>query len=268
MEQIAEVIKDYLREQKETKKKQKYYKILDKHNIREEQDLPDWVQDKLREAKSGAEYERVISGYLRFVQLHKLMKQEKLTKYIDHKICHNFIYQTDKTIKLEQIPSIIRFMLNKKNLISCAVKTYSINVLKYSHEISQYINSFEPESQAKSITHFSNDDLPCDDLDDWWACYCDGLVKHWGDPIYAGCNCLDPLDEDCDFKNPEGKPLFGEISSRLIQFSEDEDYIVFLNNNMFVHFETPWVYYWWAPLSAPWGGYFSALSPGAGSEAA
>lgn len=152
-EQIAEVIKDYLREQKETKKQQKYYKILDKYNIREEQDLPDWVQDKLRETKSGAEYERVISGYLRFVKLHKLMKQEKLVKYIDHKICHNFIYQTDKTIKLEQIPSIIRFMLNKKNLISHAVKTYKINTSKYSREISQYINSFEPEPQEKSISN-------------------------------------------------------------------------------------------------------------------
>lgn len=154
-EQIAEVIKDYLREQKDLKKQQKYYKILDKYNIREEQDLPDWVQDKLREAKSGAEYERVISGYMRFVQLHKLMKQEKLTKYIDHKICHNFIYQTDKTIKLEQIPSIIRFMLNKKNLIAQAVKTYKINTSKYYREISQYINSFEqePELKPKSISN-------------------------------------------------------------------------------------------------------------------
>jgi len=151
--QIAEIINDYLREQKYLKKQQKYYKILDKYNIRDEQDLPDWVQDKLREAKSGAEYERVICGYLRFVKLYKLMKQEKLSKYIDHKVCHDFIYQIDKTIKLEQIPSIIRFMLNKKNLISHAVKTYKINISKYSREISQYINSFEHELNPKSISN-------------------------------------------------------------------------------------------------------------------
>lgn len=77
-EQIAVIIKNYLKEQKDTTKRQKYYKILDKYNIREEQDLPVWVQGKLRETKSGAEYERVISSYMRFIQLRKLMKQEKL----------------------------------------------------------------------------------------------------------------------------------------------------------------------------------------------
>lgn len=153
LEQIAIVIKDYRKEQKYLKKQQKYYKILDKYDIREEQDLPDWVQNKLRKTKSGSEYEKVICSYMRFVKLYKLMKQKKLTKYIDHKICHDFIYQTDKKIKLEQIPSIIRFMLNKKNIISHAVKTYKINTSKYSREISQYINSFEPELYVKSISN-------------------------------------------------------------------------------------------------------------------
>lgn len=160
-EKISVIIKDYWREQKDLKKQQKYYRILDKYNIRDEQDLPVWVQDKLTKIKSGVEYDRVISGYIRFVQLHKLMKQEKLTKYIDHKICHNFIYQKDKTIKLEQIPSIIRFMLNKKNLISNAVKTHKINTLKYYHEISQYINSFEhePELECEYQTKSISNDL-------------------------------------------------------------------------------------------------------------
>lgn len=158
-EQIAEILKDYWREQKDLKKQQKYYKILDKYNVREEQDLPVWVQDELNKTKSGAEYERVISSYFRFVQLHKLMKREKLTKYIDHKVCHNFIYQSDKTIKLEQIPSIIRFMLNKKDLVAQAVKTYSINVSKYSREISQYINSFEPEVEHKPQSKSISNDL-------------------------------------------------------------------------------------------------------------
>ena len=81
------------------------------------------------------------------------MKQEKLIKYIDHLICHNFIYQKDKTIKLEQIPSIIRFMLNKKNLVKQAVKTYKINTSKYLGVISCYINSFDSEPHTKSISN-------------------------------------------------------------------------------------------------------------------
>ena len=152
-EQIVEIIKDYWRELKNSKKQQKYYKILDKYNIREEQYLPTWVQNKLDKTKSGVEYEKVIISYIRFSKLHKLMKQEKLLKYIDHIICHNFIYQKDKIIKLEQIPSIIKFMLNKKNLITQAVKTYKINTSKYSRVISYYINSFNQEHYAKSISN-------------------------------------------------------------------------------------------------------------------
>ncbi len=83
------------------------------------------------------------------------MKQENLVKYIDNKICHNYIYQIDKSIKIVQIPNIIKFMLNKKNLIKQAVKTNNIDTSKYSQEISQYINSFDPNPNLviKTITN-------------------------------------------------------------------------------------------------------------------
>lgn len=153
LEEKILIVKDYYREQKDFKKKEKYYKILDKYNIGSEQELPNWIQDKINDIKSCAEYERVIISYIKFTKLYKLMKQEKLIKYIDHLICHNFIYQKDKTIKLEQIPSIIRFMLNKKKLVKQAVKTYKINTSKYLSVISCYINSFDSEPQTKSISN-------------------------------------------------------------------------------------------------------------------
>lgn len=157
--QTVEIIKDYYREQKNIKKQEKYYKILDKYNIGLEQDLPIWIQNKLSDATStstsGVEYEKIIISYVRFNQLYKLMKRENLVKYIDNKICHNYIYQIDKSIMMEQIPNIIKFMLNKKNLIKQAVKKNNIDTSKYSQEISQYINSFDPNPNLviKTITN-------------------------------------------------------------------------------------------------------------------
>lgn len=153
MKIIVSEVSNYLKEQKNIKKQNKYYKILDKYNIGVETDLPEWVQKQLDGSKSVAEYSRILASYFRFVNLHKLLKDEKLVKYLDHKICHNFIYQIDKSIKIEQIPSIIRFMLNKKNLIKQAIKAHKIDKSKYSQEISNYINSFDSETNIKTISN-------------------------------------------------------------------------------------------------------------------
>lgn len=151
IEIIVVEVSNYLEEQKNIKKQNKYYKILNKYNVKNETDLPIWVQLQLNGYKSVSEYERILASYFRFVSLHKLLKNEKLIKYLDHKICHDFIYQTNKSIKLEQIPSIIRFMLGKKNLIKQAVKIHKIDTVKYSQKISNYINSFDPETIGNDL---------------------------------------------------------------------------------------------------------------------
>lgn len=153
IEETSYKIEEYKEEKKQLKKQENYRKTLNKYNIESEEDLPMWILNKLYNVKSKAEYERTIIGYLRFKQLYKLMKQEKLIKYVDHKICHDFIYQKDKSLKLEQIPNIIRFMLNKKSLIAQAVKINKIDKNKYADLISEYINSFEPNQLYPKITN-------------------------------------------------------------------------------------------------------------------
>lgn len=148
---MAKIVHDYCDKQKALKKQEKYYKILDKYHIESEEELPVWVQNKLIEVDSVAKYNHVITSYIRFEKLHKLLKQEKLIKYIDHKLSHDYIYQTNKSIKLEQIPNIIRFMLNKKKLVSRAIKEHKINSSKYSKEISTYINSFEMDNDLDKL---------------------------------------------------------------------------------------------------------------------
>lgn len=143
IEKTIEKIENYLEEQKDIKKQKQYQKILDKYNIGDESDLPIWVQNQLCELKSVAEYSRIISGYFRFEELYKLLKKENLIKYIDLKVCHEYIYQTNKQIILYQIPNIIRFMLEKKKLISKAIKENNIDKSTYSQEISVYINSYD-----------------------------------------------------------------------------------------------------------------------------
>lgn len=143
MEKTIKAIENYLEEQKNIRRQKKYQKILDKHNIRDESDLPEWVKKQLLESKSVAEYSRIISSYIRFEDLYKLLKSTNLLKYIDLKVCHEYIYQTNKQIILYQIPNIIRFMLEKKKLISKAIKENNINKSKYSQEITEYINSYD-----------------------------------------------------------------------------------------------------------------------------
>ncbi len=138
-------IKNYFDEKKNLKKQEKYDKILSKYLIGDTDELPKWVQTQLWNVKSAAEYERVVSSYFRFVDLNKLLKKENLSKYIDHKISHEYIYQTDGQIKINQIPIVIRFMLNKKKQIREAISKYNINKTTYSKEISQFINSYDSD---------------------------------------------------------------------------------------------------------------------------
>lgn len=143
MEKTIEKIKNYLEEQKDIDKKNKYQKILDKWGVGDETDLPKWVHIQLCKSNSAAEYSRIISRYFRFEDLYKLLKKENLLKYIDLKVCHEYINQTNKQITLYQIPNIIKFMLEKKKLISKAIKENNIDKFIYSQEISEYINSFD-----------------------------------------------------------------------------------------------------------------------------
>lgn len=151
LEMTIEILNDYFKEQKYLKKQEKYYKILDKYNIKIDKNLPLWVQNKLNLANSSLEYKNIITSYIRFKNLYKLMKKEKLFEFIDHQICHKFIYQTDKTIKLIHIPKIIRFLLNKKKLVKQALKNNKINYKKYRTYINNYINTYESNIIEKTI---------------------------------------------------------------------------------------------------------------------
>ena len=155
IEYVKQSVINYLKNQKISKKQQKYQKILTKYNIIFD-DLPEWMKDKLDKSKNFIFYEFNLSSYLRFIQLRKLLKQEKLIEYLDHTICHNFIYQTNTTINIVQIPSIIRFMLDKKKIIKNAIKTYNIPSIKYKQLISNYINSFETNITIKTISNDLN----------------------------------------------------------------------------------------------------------------
>ena len=143
MKKTIEKIENYLEEQKDIEKQKKYQKILDKWGIGDETDLPKWVHIQLCKSNSVAEYSRIISRYFRFEDLYKLLKKENLLKYIDLKVCHEYINHTNKQIILYQIPNIIKFMLEKKKLISKAIKENNIDKSIYSQEISEYINSFD-----------------------------------------------------------------------------------------------------------------------------
>ena len=85
-------VSDWLKDSKNKVKQDKYDKILKKLDI-ELENLPGWVRDNLKQAKSGAEFERVLSSYIRFKKLYGILKLEGLVKYIDHSICHDYIYQ-------------------------------------------------------------------------------------------------------------------------------------------------------------------------------
>lgn len=159
IEKTITSIVNYFEEKKNSKKQEKYNKILSKYNIGDEDELPKWVKNELNKAKSVAEYKRIISGYFIFEELYKLLKKENLLKYIDLKVCHEYIYQTNKQINLFQIPIIIRFMLEKKRLIVKSIQEHNINKSKYSQEISQYINSYDWDLTFNPIVKTISNDL-------------------------------------------------------------------------------------------------------------
>ena len=152
-------ISNYLDKQKDTEKQKKYQKILDKYNLKDETELPKWIQIQLNKVNSVAEYLRIITSYFRFEDLYILLKKENLTKYIDIKVCHEYIYHKNKKIELYQIPNIIRFMLEKKKLISKAIKENKIDKSIYFDEISQYINSFDLDLTFNPVNKTISNDL-------------------------------------------------------------------------------------------------------------
>lgn len=143
---------NYLEDTKDRIKQSKFDKILKKHGF-ELENLPKWVQDKLEETKSGAEFERVLLNYTRFKKLYKILRDEGLKKYIDHPISHDYIYQNmngDKLIKSnpEQIPNLIKFMLNKKKLLKKAIQEHNLPINdKYKDLYKEYINSTDTSNK-------------------------------------------------------------------------------------------------------------------------
>lgn len=196
IEKVLKEIENYFEEQKNIKKSSKHNKILSKYNIEDESDLPVWVQLELSKTKSGTEYERVISSYLRFVDLKKLLAKEKLFKYIDHKVSHEYIYQTNKEIKLHEIPNIIRFMLEKKKQIKEAIKKYNIPTNKYHSLISNFINSYD----------FAFDDI---------------LYKKTGYKLKSISNDLDTLVEYIVGKETRTNDLITGLKSRGLVLRND-----------------------------------------------
>lgn len=158
-DQVVNLVVNYLNQIKLDNKKIKFEKILYKLNIDYEL-LPEWVKKSLSDSKNGIEYEFIINSYLRFKKLLQILNYHGLKKYIDNKICHDYIYQKIKNSKIEneyinnpeQIPYLILFMLNKKKLLKQAIKINNLPISKYKKLYLNYINSID-NSNDISITN-------------------------------------------------------------------------------------------------------------------
>lgn len=147
-DQIIKMVVNYLNQIKINNKKNKFEKILCKLNINYEL-LPEWVKKSLSDAKNGVEYEFILTSYLRFKNLLKILNQHNLKKYINHIICHNYIYHKVNNTTIdneyinnpEQIPYLLLFMINKKKLLKKAIKTNILPINKYKNLYLNYINS-------------------------------------------------------------------------------------------------------------------------------
>lgn len=153
--QTVKLTLDYLNDLKLKTKLNKFEKILKKLNL-DLDTLPKWVSEQLISAKNGSEYESILFTYIRFRKLYKKLKEYNLNKYIDHKICHDYIYQNyfdeNQVINLEQIPYLILFILNKKKLLKNAIKSYNLPKTKYKKLYSAYINCTDTSTNL-SITN-------------------------------------------------------------------------------------------------------------------
>lgn len=169
---VIQVI-EFLEDSKNKVKQDKFDKILNKYSL-DLESLPKWVKEQLEETKSCAEFERILLNYIRFKKLYKILKGEGLEKYIDHSISHDYIYANRnanpnanpnpnkliKKINPEQIPGIIRFMLNKKKILKNAIKKYNLPVDKYKELYRNFINSTDFINSNGSLSNrltISND---------------------------------------------------------------------------------------------------------------
>lgn len=150
IEQIVSMVTNYLNKIKMDLKKNKFDKILKKLNV-DYISLPNWVKNSLNKVKNGVEYEFVLTSYIRFRNIYKILSEHGLKKYIDHKICHDYIYQNfsnnlsdvDYINNPEQIPNLISFMLNKKKLLKDAIKQNNLPIKKYKNLYLTYMNSLD-----------------------------------------------------------------------------------------------------------------------------
>ena len=141
---VSQVL-NHIKQIKLTLKQNKFDKILDKHNVVLNK-LPQWVQIELNLTNTAAEYDRIISSYLRYKKIYSILKSYNIEKYINIKISHDYIYgySDDKELKPEQIPYLILFMLNKKKLLKNAIVKYNLPPItdsKYKNLYLEYVNS-------------------------------------------------------------------------------------------------------------------------------
>ncbi len=148
----VQLVLDYINDSKQRQKLNKLDKILSKHNLELDR-LPRWLYEELVNSKSYAEYESVISSYLRFKILHRILIEHNLTKYLNHPICHEYIYSNKTNPNPSQIPFLIKFMLGKKTQLKNAIKKFNLPINKYKSLYKSFINSTDTSNQL----NISND---------------------------------------------------------------------------------------------------------------
>lgn len=170
------LVLDWIEENKNKIKQNKYEKLLKKYNV-ELENLPQWAQENLDNAKSFAEYSRTLDEYLRFEKLYGILCARGLKKYINHPISHAYIYpskSTDDYVKSnpDQIPNLIKYMLNKKKILKKAIRDNKLPVEKYSKLYAQFINSYDTSDKLTIsndldtlVTHIKNKEYRINSLE-------------------------------------------------------------------------------------------------------
>lgn len=156
IDETSEEILNWIEEKKNEAKHSKYKKILDKHYI-ELEDLPKWVRYELVQVKSMAEYERVLTSYMRLKKLYFLLKSKGLEKYINLKISHDYIYQCGNFNdgNIEQIPILIKFMLNKKEMLKKAILQHKLPKKKYAQMYHDFMNTYDTSPRLNTQNDLS-----------------------------------------------------------------------------------------------------------------
>lgn len=145
---IENVIK-YLKTIKSKKKQNIFEKILNKLEVSLD-DLPNKIINKLENAKNSVEYEKIIKYHLREEKLYNYLKQFNQEEYIRLPICIDYI-QENKQYRLEQVKSIIDYMLRKQQLVREAINIENIPKKKYSELFNNFINSITDNDLEKLI---------------------------------------------------------------------------------------------------------------------